>query len=265
MEAQSVDLNTIHVGEEGKDLCIVHGLFGAGSNWKRIAGYFTPDYRVTLPDLRNHGDSPHTEEMDYRSMSGDLLACLDSRDADQIAMVGHSMGGKVAADFALRYPDRVRALVVVDIALKQYPPMHEHILDAMSRLPVGSLEKRTDGDTYLAETIDSKPVRAFLLQNLVRADEGFRWRLNLETLRRQYDIISSFPLDDHAAHQRRNEVPALFLSAEKSPYLKESDRPGVLELFPNARFETIEGAGHWVHAEKTEEFVEMVRSFLAEC
>ncbi|TYB83018.1 alpha/beta fold hydrolase [Maritimibacter fusiformis] len=235
-------------------ILIVHGLFGSGRNWGVIAKRLADARRVVTVDMRNHGDSFHADSQSYADMAGDLdhvIAEIGGR-AD---VIGHSMGGKAAMVLALERPERLRRLVVADIAPVAYDHSQSGLIAAMQRLDLGPVETRGDADRALAEDIETASVRAFLLQSLdVKAR---RWRLNLEVLDREMTRITGFP--DVSG---QFDGPALFLAGAQSDYVTPEARPKIKALFPNAKQAKIPGAGHWLHAEKPREFEAAVRAFL---
>jgi pimeloyl-ACP methyl ester carboxylesterase len=264
------------VGEDGPHVVFVHGLFGQGKNWTTIAKGLAENHRVTLVDLPNHGHSPWTDRVDYEDMAGLLAAELELL-GEPATLVGHSMGGKVAMTLALRRPELLRALVVVDIAPSVYPlsggrtddpdeeasPFAAYI-EAMRALDLDTLEKRQDADDALRAAVPSRMVRGFLLQSLVRdgigTDGGWRWRLNLELLERDLGGLRGFPEPPAGAHF---DGPVLWIAGANSTYVLPEDRPRMEELFPSTRLVRIKNAGHWVHSEQPEVFLETLRRFLA--
>lgn len=242
-------------------IVILHGLFGSGDNWHAIAAKLREHAHVLLPDLPNHGQSLHTEEMGYELMAEAVAETLDARDVRQVHIMGHSMGGKVAMVFALRYPERVRSLLVVDIAPRTYPAYHQSIIEAMRQVPVADLTARNQADEYLAQGISERGVRAFLMKNLVKADDepGYKWRINLPVIAKRYTSISSFPEIDGSY-----SGPVLFVAGGTSPYLHGIEPGDLKGLFPEAEVETIPAAGHWVHAEARERFLSSVISFISQ-
>lgn len=241
----------------GPALIILHGLFGSLDNWQTLAKQFAEEYSVFIVDQRNHGKSPHTEEHTYALMADDLNAFMDQQGMYTASVIGHSMGGKTAMQFAVEHEDRLEKLVIVDMSPRKNEAGHEVILDAMNHFPMDQITDRKEADAILKKDIPDFGVRAFLLKNIDRTREGFEWKFNLETLTRDYyrildPVESPFELD----------VPTLFLNGGKSDYVVESDREAILEMFPNAEFQTIEEAGHWVHAEAPEEFFERVSRWL---
>jgi pimeloyl-ACP methyl ester carboxylesterase len=263
------------VGEAGPHVVFVHGLFGQGKNWATIAKGLSDRHRVTLLDLPNHGHSPWTDRADYLDMA-EMVATELERLGEPVTLVGHSMGGKVAMQLALRRPELVRALVVVDVAPVEYPtrggrtddPDEEAspfaaFIAAMQAIDLDTLRNRTDADRALQEAVPSTMVRGFLLQSLVREglgdDGGWRWRLNLDALERDLDRLRGFPEPPEGAHY---DGPVLWVAGANSTYVLPEDRGRMEALFPSTRLVRIKGAGHWVHSEQPEIFVETLRRFL---
>jgi pimeloyl-ACP methyl ester carboxylesterase len=253
----------------------VHGLFGQGKNWTTIAKGLADGHRVTLLDLPNHGHSPWTDRVDYLDMV-EMVATELEHLGEPVTLVGHSMGGKVAMQLALRRPELLRALVVVDIAPVEYPlhggrtgdpdeeasPFAAYI-DAMRAMDLDALKTRDDADQALRVAVPSRMVRSFLLQSLVReglgSDGGWRWRLNLELLDRDLGELRGFPEPPPGA---AFDGPVLWIAGANSSYVLPEDRPHMDALFPATRLVRIKGAGHWVHSEQPEVFLETLRRFL---
>jgi pimeloyl-ACP methyl ester carboxylesterase len=263
------------VGEAGPRVVFVHGLFGQGKNWTTAAKGLADRHRVTLLDLPNHGHSPWTDRVDYVDMA-ELVAAEIESCGEPVTLVGHSMGGKVAMQLALRRPELLRALVVVDIAPVEYPltggrtddpdeeasPFGAYIA-AMRAVDLGALRTREDADRALREAVPSTMVRSFLLQSLVReglgAGGGWRWRLNLELLERDLGELRGFPDPPPGA---TFDGPVLWIAGANSTYVLPQDRARMDELFPSTRLVRVKNAGHWVHSEQPEVFVETLRRFL---
>jgi pimeloyl-ACP methyl ester carboxylesterase len=263
------------LGESGPRVVFVHGLFGQGRNWTTIAKGLADRHRVTLVDLPNHGHSPWTHQVDYLDMARMVGEELDSL-GEPVTLVGHSMGGKVAMTLALRRPELLRGLVVVDIAPVEYPlagsrtddpdeeasPFGAYIA-AMKALDLGSLERRDDADRALEHAVPSRMVRSFLLQSLVREGTGtsgtWRWRLNLDLLERDLGELRGFPEPPAGATY---DGPVLWVAGANSHYVLDGDRARMEQLFPHTRLVRIRNAGHWVHSEQPEVFLETVRRFL---
>jgi pimeloyl-ACP methyl ester carboxylesterase len=263
------------IGESGPGVVFVHGLFGQGKNWTTIARGLADTHRVTLIDLPNHGHSPWTDRVDYLDMA-ELVATELESSGEPVTLVGHSMGGKVAMQLALRRPELLRALVVVDIAPVEYPlqggrtddedeeasPFAAYI-EAMRALDLDRLRTRGDADAALGQAVPSRMVRSFLLQSLVREGEGaaggWRWRLNLELLERDLGELRGFPQPPPGA---AFTGPVLWIAGANSTYVLDEDRPKMVALFPGTRLVRVKNAGHWVHSEQPEIFLETLRRFL---
>jgi pimeloyl-ACP methyl ester carboxylesterase len=264
------------LGQSGPRVVFVHGLFGQGKNWTTIARGLADSHRVTLIDLPNHGHSPWTDRVDYLDMA-ELVATELEQLGEPVTLVGHSMGGKVAMQLALRRPELLRALVVVDIAPVSYPPTGGRTddpdeeaspfgayIEAMRALDLDQLTTRDEADAALRDVIPSRMVRSFLLQSLVReglgTDGGWRWRLNLELLDRDLGELRGFPAPPAGA---AFDGPVLWIAGANSTYVLDEDRPHMDALFPATRLVRIKNAGHWVHSEQPEVFLETLRRFLA--
>ena len=255
----ALDLACRETGD-GPPLVILHGLFGNARNWDAIAGRLARDWRVLAFDLRNHGDSPWDDDCRYTAMAADVIAGLEARAIERAAVVGHSMGGKVAMALALDAPDRVAGLVVVDIAPADYPRTFLPHVRAMRPIDLARLTRRSLADRALAEAVPEAGVRGFLLQNLVRRGDTFLWRVNLAGLETGMAEIAGFPAD---LLERAYKGPTLFLAGGASDYIRPEHGDRIRALFPAARHRTLAGAGHWVHAEKPDAFTERLSDFLA--
>ncbi len=244
---------------QGPPLVILHGLFGMLDNWQGVARKLADDYSVYLVDQRNHGRSPHHPAMDYPCMAEDLLHFMESQWIFKSHLIGHSMGGKTAMQFALSHPHMVDKLVVVDIAPKPYSGGHQDIFDALLGIDLHQIQERNEVYERLKHRINDYGVLQFLLKNLSRTKKGgYEWKINLPALHQNYEnVLASVEGDEPF------EGEALFIRGEKSNYIREDDFSLILSLFPNARIETVHGAGHWVHAERPEELLKLVQGFLA--
>ncbi len=241
----------------GDPVLILHGLFGSGDNWHRIARELSGRYEVFAVDLRNHGKSPHSSQFNYDVMSDDLIGFVRHHHLNGISLIGHSMGGKAAMQFAFSWPDFVRKLVVVDIAPKAYAASDRQVIDALASLDLSMVSRLKDADEMLQAAIADDAVRLFLLKNLKREkDSAYRWQINVDAIRKEYKRLTSeitgTPFDK----------PCLFVRGEYSDYILDSDWPAILQYFPKAELVTIPGAGHWVHTDAPEAFIQAVRTFL---
>lgn len=242
----------------GTPLILLHGLLGSLVNWQRIARRLEARHRVIVPDLRNHGRSPHHPDVSYPAMAGDVLELMDHLGVDRAALVGHSMGGKTAMWLALERPERVEKLVVVDIAPVTYSGRLGPLLDALLALPLDRIERRAEAGQWLKRRIPERTVRDYLLQNLVRTGKDWQWRTNLRALRDGLDLISSFPEVPGGVHY---PGPVLFIHGSRSDYMKSEYLPRMKQLFPRMELVALE-AGHWVYAEQPEAFLAALEAFL---
>jgi pimeloyl-ACP methyl ester carboxylesterase len=240
---------------EGFPLVILHGLFGSSDNWQTLAKRFSAHFRVYAIDQRNHGRSPHSEIHSYAAMSVDLLEFFRDHGLSEAFVVGHSMGGKTAMQFALDHPTMVRKLVVVDIAPKEYSARHDHILEALTGLDLSQYHSRAEIENSLAPKIASSATRQFLMKNLHRTDQGFVWKINLEAINSSYEEMN------RAIFGPPFSNPALFIHSLTSGYLDQDDLPAIRALFPAAQPVGL-SAGHWIHAEAPDDFHRIVLDFL---
>ena len=257
-------LSTTSLGETGSRVVLCHGLFGQGKNFTAIGKALAVDHRVTLVDMPDHGRSPRTAGFDYLAYA-DLVAELIDPD-DPVALVGHSMGGKTAMVLALRRPDLVERLVVVDVAPVAYDHAAEFegYIAAMRAIDLATLGSRAEADAALLEAVPSPTVRGFLLQSLRRddgEDGGWHWLLNLDVLGRDLDLITDWP-GERLAGLPPYDGPVLWVGGADSSYVSPEHVAAMDALFPRNRRVTVKGAGHWVHSEQPEVFLEVVRRFV---
>lgn len=241
---------------EGKPMMILHGLFGFSDNWQTHAKKLADYYQVILVDQRNHGHSDWSDEMNYTVMAEDIKELCDELALEDLILVGHSMGGKTAIRFAQLYPDYLEKLVVLDMGIKEYPPHHQQILAGLNAVKPEQLKLRTEADDTLAKHIDSEGVRQFLMKNLYWVEKGkLGWRMNLEVLERNMsEILKAMPEEEVM-------LPTLFMRGALSNYILDEDIPSLEQAFPDAEFITIDKAGHWLHAEAPEEFLEALLGY----
>jgi pimeloyl-ACP methyl ester carboxylesterase len=242
----------------GESLVLLHGLFGQSDNWFGVAPKLAEKFHVLIPDLRNHGHSPHHAEMDYPLMAADVEKFFAAQKIESAHVIGHSMGGKVAMQFALDFPARVKKLIVVDMAPRAYQRAHDHIFEALLALNLASFQTRSEIETTLAPKIPSLNLRRFLLKNLGRDEQGkFFWKMNLRGVAENYSRLGEVLSSNH-----HFEKPALFIRGGKSDYVNAADEVEIRRLFPLAEIQTIPTADHWVHADAPDEFVRLVLDFL---
>ncbi len=241
---------------EGKPFVILHGLFGFSDNWQTHAKKLASYYRVILVDLRNHGHSDWSDDFSYDLMVSDLKELFDDLQLENVVLLGHSMGGKTAMLFAQKFPDLLEKLIVVDMGVKAYPMHHDHILEGLNSINLTILTARSEAEKQLAKHIDSDGVRQFLLKNIYWKEKGkMAWRMNIPVLERELpNIISALPKGE-------SFVPTLFIRGEMSNYVLDEDFHEIENQFPDSEFVTIPNAGHWVHAEAPEEFIDAVLGF----
>ncbi len=251
-------LNTTAYGNgDGVPLLIVHGLFGSGRNWRALAKRFAHDRAVVTVDMRNHGESFWHDSNTYEDMAGDLAAVI-SAIGGRADVLGHSMGGKAAMVLALTQPSLVRRLIVADIAPVPYAHSQISNIDVMRNVPLGGLTRRSEAEKFMVKTVAEPSVRAFLLQSLVITESENRWQLNLDALAENMDSIIGFP-----PMAAQFGGPAHFVSGTASDYVSPGSLPEIRRLFRAPSFYEIEGAGHWLHAEKPREFIRQINSILA--
>ena len=249
-------LNYMTFGDEkSSPVLIVHGLYGSGRNWGVIAKRLSDQFFVITVDLRNHGDSPWLDTHNYHVMADDLVEVINSLNIKP-NIIGHSMGGKAAMVLALKRPNLVRNLIIADIAPVKYEHDQSQFIEAMQKVDLSKVEKRSDAILALSKFVEDKSLQNFFTQSLdIKAK---RWKLNLKVLRSEMSEILSFPKieSEFSGH-------SLFLKGEKSDYIKSEHRKLIKSLFTKARFATFKEAGHWLHAEKPREFESAARLFFS--
>lgn len=245
---------------KGDPLLILHGFFGMGDNWKSLANKFSKDFQVHLIDQRNHGRSFHSDDFSYELMVSDLLQYISFHNLKNVALLGHSMGGKTVMLFATSYPKIVQKLIVADISPRYYPPHHQFILEALNAVDFSTITKRSEVNQVLSKYIDNEGIKQFLLKNVYWKEKNkLAYRFNLESLTENIEEVGvglpSFTVF---------EGDTLFLKGENSGYIIDDDLPLIEAHFPKAKVKTIKGAGHWLHAENPKDFYNEVITFLKE-
>lgn len=245
---------------DGPPLIILHGLLGASGNWHTLSrNVFSDAAHVYTVDQRNHGRSPHAPEFDYDVMAADVRDFIARHDLGSATLMGHSMGGKTAMKTALDYPELVDRLIVVDMAPKAYPPKHTDLLEALMQIDPSDYDSRSAIDDALKRSVKSRPVRQFLLKNLDYDGETYTWQMNLDVIAENYGAVN-----DAITANGTYDGPTLFVRGGASDYVDVEDMVHARTLFPQAALETIDGAGHWVHADEPEAFSQAVVEFLKE-
>lgn len=262
--SRAADLNAMVVGDHGPPVVFCHGLFGQGRNWSSMAKALADDHRSLLLDMPNHGRSPWTDQVAYPELA-DLVADRigELTEGEPATVVGHSMGGKIAMMLALRHPDLVRRLCVVDVSpapvmLGGESPFARYVR-GMRSLDLDDLPDRAAADRALEPYVSDPVVRGFLLQNLRRDGDTWRWQMNLQVLGDRLAEIGSWP----AVTEPPYRGPVLWIAGARSDYITDADREPMRALFPSVRKVVIKNAGHWVHSEQPEAFLSTLRVFLA--
>jgi pimeloyl-ACP methyl ester carboxylesterase len=255
---------------EGPPFVILHGLYGSSDNWVTIAKRISSRFTVFLPDLRNHGSSPHSDTHDYESMSTDLLEFAADQKLERFFLAGHSMGGKTAVRFALENPEIIEGLIVADISpfgtktsndgsYKQ----HLEILKILTETDISKAGSRAELEELFEGSIISGRTRGLILKNIKRNDDGsFSWKINNKALLTNIERILGSVISPTESFEPVTGFPVIFLKGENSDYLPSSDYKKILKLFPAAEFRTVKNAGHWLHVDNPEEVTEVFLSLL---
>ncbi|MCM2130814.1 alpha/beta fold hydrolase [Larsenimonas rhizosphaerae] len=253
----------LHALDEGRDtslhppLVILHGLMGSADNWRSHVKHWQAHGRVIALDLRNHGQSPHAEGMSYKAMAQDVLATLERLEVKRCYLLGHSMGGKVAMTVARLSPETVERLVVADIAPLAYQHGHDDVFSAMREVERATVKTRQEADELMAHHVDQRMTRQFLATNLVREAGQLVWRVGLDNIETDYPRIIAAPDGDGPI-----DMPSLLIRGGASPYVNDEGLAAANALMTALDVETLEGAGHWIHAEMPERFRQCVEAFL---
>jgi len=253
-------LNYKQIGT-GEHIVLIHGLFGSLENLNMVAKPLSDLYCVTSVDVRNHGDSFHASTMEYTDLAQDIINLLDHLNIDSCSILGHSMGGKIAIQVAIEQPQRIKKLLIADIAPVSYPPHHLEIIKGLQKIDLTKIMNRKDADKQLAPYVENIGVRQFLLRNLVSGPLGtFYFKCSLKNLSLCYPQI-----------MKANEIPAnksaymgltMFIKGGDSDYILPEHRAAIAAILPNSKAKIIQGAGHWLHAEKTIAFNKIVTDFI---
>lgn len=250
-------------GTDELPVVILHGLFGSGDNWLTFARTLSDSRRVVLPDLPNHGDSPHTDGVSYPLTAQLIFSFLEENGLTPCVLTGHSMGGKVAMALALEHTAAVERLCLVDIAPVSDPARHSEILAAMSEVAEAGVRSRRDADVIMKQRVSSERERLFLQKSLTEGEDGiYRWKLNLPVIRDNYARMLDWPYKAEDGY--RYEGPAWFIAGSRSKYVQPGHESSIKPLFPRARLVSVPDAGHWVHAEQPDAFAALFRRFLSE-
>ena len=256
---QTIALYSRKVGENGPDFVVLHGLFGSGKNWRSFAGSLEDDFQVWTLDARNHGDSPHADSMSYQQMAEDVARFFVENELENVVLLGHSMGGKTAMQLALQFPDRIAALIVVDIAPVCYDHLHKQLklIEAMQELDLAGEMSRSEIEKKLAVKIPEKRLLSFLMTNLNRQNGQFQWRIGLEQIAAGMPDLLNYP-----ELKSVFKGPVQFIGGENSAYLKFEYHALIRKYFPESRITMLENCGHWLHVEQPAAFQKTVNEFL---
>jgi pimeloyl-ACP methyl ester carboxylesterase len=245
----------------GQPLIILHGLFGISDNWAGLAKQWAEDFTVYAVDLRNHGQSPHSEEWNYTAMSEDIIELMGDEKLHDVVLLGHSMGGKVGMRLAIDYPAALSKLIVADIAPRQSPPNNTDVVDALLQVDLNAITSRKDAEAILRPLLHNEGTIQFLLKNLywktgASGEKRLDWRFNLDVISKKIDEVYAA-----VEPERVCETETLFIRGSKSSYITPEDEAAIATLFPNSSIHTVEDAGHWVHADQPQEVYALVRDF----
>ncbi len=242
----------------GEHLILIHGLFGSLENLNMVAKVLAQNYCITSLDVRNHGKSFHENNMDYNCLAQDVIKLMDHLNIEQANILGHSMGGKIAMQLALTFPERVKKLIVADIAPVKYPAHHTRIIEGLKAIDLSQVKKRSDADKQLAPYVDNIGVRQFLLRNLATENGQYYFQCSLEYIANGYDQIMQGYEGD-----AKFDKPTLFIKGGNSDYIQMEHKAVIDKILPSSSVKIIQNAGHWLHAEKTTAFNKIVSDFLS--
>ena len=242
---------------KGQPLLIIHGLFGMSDNWQSLAKLYADYFEVHLIDQRNHGRSPHSDEFSYLQLSNDIHQYIIDAKLNDFIIIGHSLGGKTAMQFAVSYPKFLHKLIIVDISPRFYPIHHDKIIEGLKMLDFSVLKSRSQADAVLSEYIEEADVRQFLLKSMYWKEKGkLDFRFNLKSISQNIANVGE-ALDKEASCS----VPSLFIKGGNSNYINDYDEELIFKHFIDAEIQTLDDVGHWPHAEKPQEFFEMTVRF----
>ncbi len=242
---------------KGPALIILHGLFGSADNWITIAKSLENEFTLFLIDQRNHGDSGHAEEWNYDVMVEDLREWMDSEGLEKSHLMGHSMGGKTAMNFALRYPEKVERLIIADMAPREYPIHHQTILEGLNAVNLSEVKSRNEADEAMKAFIPEWGIRQFLLKSLARKNGGFVWKINLPVITEKIENVG-----EGIKGEKVFKGPTLFMGGANSNYIQDKDKEDIDRFFPENHIIHIKNAGHWLHAEQPQAVADTIKAFL---
>ncbi len=252
----------------GRPLIILHGLFGISDNWAALAKLWSQYFTVYAVDLRNHGQSPHSDEWNYTAMAEDIIELMGDEKLNDVILLGHSMGGKVGMRLAIDYPTSLSKLIVVDIAPRQSLPNNSEVVRALEQVDLNKINSRKGAEEILRPLLHEEGTIQFLLKNLfwsegprtgkeqADGEKSLQWRFNLDVISKNLDEVYAATLPDPVC-----ETETLFIRGSKSQYIMPEDEASITRMFPNSSVVTIEDAGHWVHADQPFPVYEAVMKF----
>ena len=245
------------IGDSNKHILILHGFLGSGDNWISVSRKLNDiGFTIHLIDQRNHGRSFHSEKFDYELMCEDLFNYIEYYNVINPILIGHSMGGKTAMRFSLKYPELIHKLIVLDTSPREYPVLHQAIIDSLKEIDLSIYNTRNSVDDKLKESIKQKDLRNFLMKNIYRTNDGkLSFRFNLRSLSKNIGNIGKKIESDN-----QFIAEAIFIKGEKSEYINESDKESINILFPNSKFYIIPNAGHWLHVDNPNDFLSVLLS-----
>lgn len=242
----------------GPALIILHGLFGMSDNWVSFARHLETEFSVFLPDQRNHGQSFHSPQMDYPTLSRDMAGFIKQKKLAPVNIIGHSMGGKVLMHLAAENPEMVKRMMIVDISPRQYSnPLFSQFIKALQEINLSVLTSRTEAEVKLADSIGNAAIRQFLLKNLYRTDSGlFAWRINLPAIDLNLELLMA-----EFNPKQPVETETLFIRGGNSNHIAAEDITLIGSIFKHVYIQTIDNASHWVHADKPAELIHITKKF----
>ena len=245
------------IGDSNKHILILHGFLGSGDNWISVSRKLNDiGFTIHLIDQRNHGRSFHSEKFDYELMCEDLFNYIEYYNVINPILIGHSMGGKTAMRFSLKYPELIQKLIVLDTSPREYPVLHQAIIDSLKEIDLSIYNTRNSVDDKLKESIKQKDLRNFLMKNIYRTNDGkLSFRFNLRSLSKNIGNIGKKIESDNQFN-----ADAIFIKGENSEYINESDKESINILFPNSKFYIIPNAGHWLHVDNPNDFLSVLLS-----
>lgn len=252
------------VSGEGEAVVLIHGLFGDLDNLKSLGAELEKTHQVIRIDVPNHGLSEHWQNMDYPLLAEALMQMLDTLGLEEAHLVGHSMGGKIAMATGLLYPDRITSIVAADISPVAYPPRHQSVFAGLNSLDLSNTNRNSALAHLVQAGIDGATAQ-FLLKNLKRSDTGFAWKMNLTGLQECYEHIIGWDLPAPHYSQPYSQPytkPCYMIRGGESDYVTADHREAILAQFPKVQAKTINGTGHWLHAQKPEIFNRLVADFI---